>query len=65
MNATDGQMLILGIGAVVGIIMLFAQVKLFSIASSLKDISNAQVKLPAIHSTLEEILKELRKKDRV
>jgi hypothetical protein len=33
--------LILGIGAVVGIIMLFAQVKLFSIASSLKDISNA------------------------
>ena len=37
-DAPDWQTVVLVIGAVVGIIMLFAQVKLFSIASSLKEI---------------------------
>jgi len=49
---------VLVIGAVVGIIMLFAQIKLFSIASTLAD---SQAKLLAISSTLEAMLQEMRK----
>ena len=37
-DASDTYTIVLGIGAVVGIILLFAQVKLFSIDSSLKGI---------------------------
>jgi hypothetical protein len=54
------QSIILVVSAVVGIVVLFAQVKLFPIASSLKEI---QSRLPSIDSTLSEILRELRKKE--
>ena len=54
----DTQLIVLVIGAVVGVIMLFAQIKLFSIASTLAD---SQARLLAINSTLEEMLQEMRK----
>ncbi len=69
-DASDWYMIALAIGAVVGIIMLFAQVKLFSIASSLKEIlkelrpgTEQRNDINSIDSSLKEILKELRKRD--
>lgn len=54
----ETQLVVLLIGAVVGIVMLFAQVKLFSIASTLTD---SQARLVAINSTLEAMLQEMRR----
>jgi hypothetical protein len=55
---SDTQMIVLGIAAVVGIIILFAQVKLFSIASTLTE---SKGKLNAISSTMDAVLQEMQK----
>jgi hypothetical protein len=55
---SDTQMIVLGVEAVLGIIILFAQVKLFSIASTLTE---SKTKLTAISSTLDAILQEMHK----
>ncbi len=55
---SDTQMIVLGVEAVLGIVILFAQVKLFSIASTLTD---SKTKLTAISSTLDAILQEMHK----
>jgi hypothetical protein len=60
------------VGAFISITMLFAQVKLFSINSSLKGIlkelrpgTEQRNDISSIDSSLKEILKELRKRDGV
>lgn len=55
---SDTQMIILGVEAVLGIVILFAQVKLFTIAATLTE---SKTKLTAISSTLDAILQEIQK----